>query len=324
MLRQKVLVFGDVGIDDTMAIIYGYFNDNIDIIGIVADYGNVTKEKAVANVQYVKSLLQSEKTEQIAIIGGAELSMTGEPLEAFPEIHGEYGLGPIIPPQEYLDGDVLENFFEVVKLIDNNDDLIIVNIGRLTSLATMFLLYPQLMEKIKAYYMMGGAFWVPGNITAVSEANFYGDPIAAKIVLSMADNVSIVPLNVTEHAIVTPEMINYIEEVQELKLVKTIFDYYYSFYKKRNPNLQGAPFHDVLTLMAPCYDNLLTYTELPVHIIQSLSGIERGQSIADIRPFVELENDLDEPGKKHRIAFQLDYEEFFINFMTNMTGQRFG
>src|SRR5690625_690836 len=159
--------------------------------------------------------------------------MIGEPLQSFPEIHVEYRLGPIIPPEEYLNGDVLENFFEVVKLIYDNDDLIIVNIGRLTSLATLFLLYPQLMQKIKAYYMMGGAFWVPGNITAVSEANFYGDPVAAKIVLSMADNVSIIPLNVTEHAIVTPEMINYIDEVQELNLVKPIFDYYYSFYKKR-------------------------------------------------------------------------------------------
>src|SRR5699024_1643216 len=153
-----------------MAIIYGYFNDDIDIVGIVADYGNVTKEKAVANVQYVKSLLESEKTEQVAIIGGAELSMTGERLQSFPEIHGEYGLGSIIPPQEYLDGDVLENFFEVVKLIEDHDDLIIVNINRLTSLATLFLLYPQLMQKIKAIYMIDGDFWLPDNITAILEA----------------------------------------------------------------------------------------------------------------------------------------------------------
>lgn len=322
-----MLVLGDIGIDDTMAIIYGYFNDDIDIVGIVADYGNVTKNKAVASVQYLKSILENEKVEQVSIIGGAELSMTGETLMSFPEIHGEYGLGPIIPPDPFTNGNALENFFEVVQLIEKYDDLIIVNIGRLTSLATMFLLYPQLMEKVKAYYIMGGAFWVPGNITAVSEANFYGDPIAAKIVLSKAENVSIIPLNVTEYAIVTPEMVNYIDKVQDIKIIKPMIDFYYAFYKHRNPSLQGAPLHDVLTLMAPFNENMLTYYELPVYMVQSLNGIERGQSIADIRPFVELEeleDGLSEPVKKHRIAFQLNYEEFFIDFMTVLTGQRFG
>lgn len=323
-MRKKVLVFGDIGIDDTMAIVYSYFNDDIEIVGIVADYGNVTKDKAVANVQYVKSLLQTETTEQVAIIGGAELPMTGEPPQSFPEIHGEYGLGPIIPPGPYQADDVLENFFEIVSLINEYDNLIIVNIGRLTSLATMFILYRQLMKKIKAYYIMGGAFWVPGNITAVSEANFYGDPIAAQIVLSKAKNLTIIPLNVTLQAIATPEMVNYIDEAQDLNLIKPMLDYYYSFYKKRNPNIQGSPLHDVLTIMAPCYDNLLTYAELPVYIVQSMNGVERGQSIADIRPYVDLGNDLEEPAKKHRIAFQLNYRKFFINFMTVMTGQRFG
>src|SRR5699024_8502325 len=117
-VERKVLIFGDIGIDDTMAILYGYFNNEIDIVGIVADYGNVTRDKAVANVQYMSSLLSSQEVEKVAIIGGAEMPMTGEVPQYFPEIHGEYGLGPIIPPAHFQEGDVLENLFEVVTIID--------------------------------------------------------------------------------------------------------------------------------------------------------------------------------------------------------------
>lgn len=45
---------------------------------------------------------------------------------------------------------------------------------------------------------MGGAFWVPGNVTTVAEANFHGDPFAVNIVLTYATNVTIIPLNATQ------------------------------------------------------------------------------------------------------------------------------
>jgi purine nucleosidase len=38
------------------------------------------------------------------------------------------------------------------------------------------------MKKVKVFYH-GRAFFVPGNGTALAEANFYGDPIATHLVL---------------------------------------------------------------------------------------------------------------------------------------------
>lgn len=136
---------------------------------------------------------------------GAEKPITGEEPTFYPEIHGVHGLGPLKPPpMPDLEGSLVENFHEVVNLIRQyKGELTIVNVGRLTSLATMFILYSRLMKQVKEIYIMGGAFWVPGDVTAVSEANFYGDPIAAKIVLRYAKNVTIIPLNVTDRAIVT-------------------------------------------------------------------------------------------------------------------------
>lgn len=323
-MAEKVLVFGDIGVDDITALLYGYLNDDIDIVGVVTDYGNIPRENALRTVQYLKTTVVTAEAQDAPIIAGAENPMTAELPDFVPEIHGEYGLGPIIPPTSDDPLPELENFYEIIGIIDQyEDELIIVNIGRLTSLATLFLLYPFTMEKVKEIYIMGGAFWVPGNVTAVSEANFHGDPVAAQIVLTYADNVTIIPLNVTERAIATQQMVDYIDQVGPIDIVKPMIDYYYKYYRERNPNVQGAPLHDVLTLMAVNRGDMFTFQELPVHVVQATQGTERGQSIADIRPFGSLEEETEKEIKRHRIAVDFDYRQFFTDFMTTMSGQQF-
>ena len=49
----KVPVIEDIGIDDTVALIYAYFCDEIDIVGVVAEYGNVSRDDATSNIRYL-------------------------------------------------------------------------------------------------------------------------------------------------------------------------------------------------------------------------------------------------------------------------------
>lgn len=309
-----MLLFGDIGIDDTVALIYASLNEEVEIIGIVADYGNVSREDAVSNIYYLMKLFDFPKG--IPVIRGAEVPLTGEQPTFYPEIHGEHGLGPIIPNDDHPLK--IENFLEIVNIIENyKDELIIVNIGRLTSLATMFVLYNDLMNNVKEYYIMGGAFWIPGNVTTVSEANFHGDPIAVNIVLTHANNVTITPLNATQRAIVTPEMVEYIEQFGKTKIFKSLMEYYTRFYKERDPSLQGSPVHDVLTLMATLHPEMFLFESYPVQIVDDLDGPTRGQSIADTRPYSKNDGE-----KTHRIAFDIHYDMFFYNFLSIMTGQQ--
>ncbi|MEK4031324.1 nucleoside hydrolase [Pseudobacillus sp. FSL P4-0506] len=316
-MRKKVLLFGDVGIDDTVALLYGYFNEQIDIVGVVADYGNTSRDQTVRNIHY---LIRLFNIPDVKVIAGAKKPMTGEEPVFFPEIHGVYGLGPIKPaPIQGLEGSIIENFHEIINLVDQyKKELTIVNIGRLTSLAMLFISHSGLMEKVKEFYIMGGAFFVPGNVTAVSEANFYGDPMAAQIVLQHAKNVTIIPLDITEKAIVTPEMVDYIYAKGKAKILKPLLDYYYQFYKKRNPAIKGSPVHDAITLMAIIHNDWFSFRTLPVHVVTA-EGISRGQAIADIRPWKTF----DENEHKHRIAFYLSYQRFFSDFMTIMTDEQF-
>ncbi|MDA1994989.1 nucleoside hydrolase, partial [Bacillus cereus group sp. Bce036] len=46
-MQKKVLLFTDLGIDDAFAILYTFFRKDIQLVGIVADYGNVSRENVI-------------------------------------------------------------------------------------------------------------------------------------------------------------------------------------------------------------------------------------------------------------------------------------
>ena len=67
--------FCDPGIDDTMALLLAFFIDEVEIVGIVADYGNVPK-----NGRRKCSFFNNEtKNRNIKIFGGSERPLTGAP-----------------------------------------------------------------------------------------------------------------------------------------------------------------------------------------------------------------------------------------------------
>jgi len=315
-MPQKVLLFCDPGIDDSLAIIYGILSPKIELVGIVTSYGNVNQEQASQNVAY---LLELANRNNVVLIGGAKGPLSGEFTPFYPEIHGEEGLGPIRPPAT-IKGELL-NFDTIFKIIEEyGQELLIVDVGRSTSLALAFnLAGEEIMNSVKGYYLMGGAFLVPGNVTAGAEANFYGDQLAADIVTSKVKNGVVYPLNVTNDSIITPEIINNIVATENnpyQPLMKSIFDYYFEAYQNLVPGIKGSPLHDVLTLFAISTPEAFKYVERKIFIGTGENDL-RGVSIADFRPKPDIK-----PGEnKVAIAMEVDTKPFiedFIQVMTNI------
>lgn len=309
----KVLIFSDPGIDDSIAIIYALLNPKIDVVGIVTSYGNVSEAQATQNTAYLLKLANLKK---IPIISGAKRPLTGETVVYYPEIHGPEGLGPIRPSKN-LNVDV-KPFDAIYSIINRyQDDLTILSIGRLTSLATGYIYDGDIMAKIKKIYMMGGAFLVPGNVTPTSEANFYGDPIACNIVLKYGKNVTIVPLNVTNYSIITPNIVTDITR-QEYNpfthLIKPIMTYYSQAYQKIVPGIIGAPVHDLLTISLLVNPNIGHFVTKQVEV--NVLDFARGESIADFRP----KPNFDPSKKTGNIFLEFDYHAFIQDFIQVMTG----
>jgi purine nucleosidase len=315
---KQVLFFSDFGVDDNVAVIYALFNQEFNIVGVVADYGNVSKQDAIRNAAYLQ---QVTGITNIPVFGGADLPLTGNPPQFYPEVHGSEGLGPIIPNIEVTGN--FENFEGIKELIERySGDIIIVNVGRLSSLATAFILFPNVMSKVKEFYIMGGAFFEVGNITPVAEANIYGDPYAANIVFNFAPKkLHILPLDITNSAIVTPSLVNQLHQHYQQTnnkvglLIKPMLDYYYQYYKSVRPSISGSPLHDVLTLWALTENAHITFEEVPVKVIVS-EGAAFGQTIADFR---ESKTKADWP--IHKVSLKFNYQSFIRDFYQTMTGK---
>jgi purine nucleosidase len=311
-----VLFFGDPGIDDAAAIMYALSHPQINLVGVVAGYGNIDQVTATKNTAY---LLKLANREDIPLIGGAKGPLSGEFVQYYPEIHGPKGLGPITPPAN-IKGQFL-NFDKIFDIIERyGDQLVIVDVGRSTSLAIAFLLGgKKVMNKIKGYYIMGGAFLVPGNVTELAEANFYGDPTAANLVMEQARNVSLFPLNVTNQAIVKRDLMEVIVKESEnpfKDILKSIFDYYSRAYEKMVPGIDGSPFHDVFVLSALVNEGMVQYLERKVRV--NISGEAKGVSVADFRPTLSPQS----PQELVRIAVEFDRKRFLQEFTQTMTSKK--
>jgi purine nucleosidase len=311
----NTLLFCDPGIDDSLAIMYALLNPKINVVGIVSSYGNVPQQQATQNIAY---LLQLANRPDIPIIAGARSPFSGEVAVYYPEIHGEEGLGPIRPP-DTIPREIL-NFDEIFKIIKHyENNLCVVDVGRSTSLATAFILGgDEQMHKISAFYIMGGAFLVPGNVTPLAEANFHGDAIASHLVLDQAKNVYILPLNVTNYAIIYPETINQVSSAQFnsfTPLIKPIFDFYDAAYKKMVPGIKGSPLHDVLALFALTNPNQVNYINRKA-TVSFMMDDTKGLSSADFRPRVPAEPQVE---AVDHIATWFNYDAFVKDFVTVMT-----
>lgn len=90
-------------------------------------------------------------------------------------------------------------------------EVTLLTLGPLTNIAEALAAEPTLADAVKSIVIMGGAVHVPGNVgpsigidNRVAEWNVYADPLAARQVLESRLAITLVPLDATNHAPVTP------------------------------------------------------------------------------------------------------------------------
>lgn len=133
--------------------------------------------------------------------------------------------------------------------------------------------------------------------------------------MKYAKNASIYPLNVTQGALITPEMANIIDKqgTGQAKLIKPMIDFYYeNFYKKEYPGIGGSPIHDLLPFVSFINDSIFEYKKSAVWI-STTNDVTRGQSVADFRKIAEPTRFDGRPIQ--RIAVGFNYPAFKEEFM---------
>lgn len=191
--KVKIILDVDTGVDDALAIIllHNLFRENI--LGITACGGNVGVKQTTSNTLAILSVLNAD----IPVYQGSAKPLKRKSYIPAFDYHGKNGLAGLNLPITFKKEkkDAVSFISESIEKYSNN--LVIISVAPPTNLAKAFNKNKKLASKIKAVYLMGGAFEVPGNQTAKAEFNFFQDPEAVASILKIGMPIFVVPLDVT-------------------------------------------------------------------------------------------------------------------------------
>eukprot|EP01104_Vermistella_antarctica_P013966 TRINITY_DN431_c0_g1_i3.p1 TRINITY_DN431_c0_g1~~TRINITY_DN431_c0_g1_i3.p1 ORF type:complete len:247 (+),score=24.58 TRINITY_DN431_c0_g1_i3:125-865(+) len=160
----------DPGHDDAFAIILAGYSDSLCLLGISTVGGNQTVEKTTKNC--LKVLAVSGLTDVDVVPGLA--NPLARPNLLCPEIHGETGLdGPSFPHDLHsaIKDKAVLHMAKVIALQDK--PVTVVATGRLSNIALLITLFPELKDQVDEIVFMGGAIG-HGNTSPCAEFNIEG------------------------------------------------------------------------------------------------------------------------------------------------------
>jgi inosine-uridine nucleoside N-ribohydrolase len=293
---KRVILDMDPGVDDALAIILAMLSSELKVEAITTVSGNVHVDLCTRNVRRVLEVLKPEQPPIIARGEAAPLA-AGSPLDAS-GIHGRDGLGDLDRfasedgitkryPEPSLYHVSPDHAVDVILSLvaDRPHEVTLIPTGPLTNIARAIMQDPERMKKVKEIVIMGGAFNVPGNATAVAEFNILVDPHAANVVVNSGLPITFVGLDVTHQVWLQRTHIR--QEIQPLntRLAQFICDItsVYMDSHTENDGIPGCYLHDPLAVGVAIDPSLVEAEDLYVQV-ETQGKIALGMTVADLRP----------------------------------------
>ncbi len=278
-MTRRIIIDTDPGQDDAVAILLALASPELEVLGITAVAGNVPLPLTARNARIVCELAGRPET---PVFAGCAKPLR-QALVTAEHVHGKTGLDgievyePAMPlhPQHAVDF--------IIETVDTAPEktVTICALGPLTNLATALTRAPEIAPKLQEIVLMGGAYFEVGNITPTAEFNIYVDPEAAKIVFSSGIPLTVLPLDVTHKALVTPARLAAFRALGT-KVGATVAAWtdFFERFDKEKYGSEGAPLHD------PCVIGYLLRPEIFsgrfINVeIETDSVLTRGMTVAD-------------------------------------------
>ena len=222
----KIIFDTDPGGDDAFALLWLQSlakQGHAELIAVTTAEGNINSKLTFINASKVLSLGGFEKVEL-----GRGVTVKNPQADDAAHIHGMDGMGNIsnnLPAAKHdFEKAVYSDDLIIDKLNAYPGEVSILAVGPLTNLAAAETKSPGILKKAKEIVIMGGAFKVPGNVTTHAEFNIFYNPEAAEKVFSSCNNLVILPLDITEKLLFTPEMAEDIMSSSQNHLTQFISD----------------------------------------------------------------------------------------------------
>jgi inosine-uridine nucleoside N-ribohydrolase len=299
----------DTGIDDALALVYAARSPDLDLVGVTTCFGNGDIHTTTRNTLAVLELAGAD----VPVHQGADRPLVGEWHASAEAFHGSNGMGEAQVPEPRRRPASLEAAAFLVDAARRHcGSLVIVATARLTNLAAALAVEPRLASWVQRIVVMGGAAFVPGNVTAAAEANIWGDPEAAWRVFHSGAPLTLVGLDVTHQALLRDGDLDRLDPaLPYAALMREAVEFYMRAY---NPDLppgrRSCPLHDPLAVALAEDPSLAEYETLPVDV--ELHGtLTRGATIVDARPYRTAPPNA-------AVALRLHHEAFRRRFLEHL------
>ena len=302
-MARKVILDVDTGSDDAVAIMAAILSDEIDLLGVTVTHGNQALAFTLENTLRVMGHMGSK----IPVFKGCAQPLVKN-LTPGRELSGgfiddpnmiidgkevslhEKNMG--LPPVDLKEADIPAAAWIVKTIKESKQKITLVPVGPCSNIALALLLDPSILENIEEIVLMGGGDNM-GNRTASTEFNFFGDPEAAKIVVTCGAKVTIIGLNATHSA-----KFSYADAdrftalgtkagIFTGKLIRHRIDFEYL---QGQGTEEGTAVHDALTICSLIDPSILTDVKPQVCDVDIGGKLCDGMLLCDTRPLAKWVN----------------------------------
>ena len=276
-MKQKIIIDTDPGIDDAMAIHMAFADPRLEVVGLTTIFGNVNVEQATRNALWLAEQAEYE----LDVAKGATRPLVQEPNEPSYYVHGDEGFGDLPAQTPFGRAHALDAADYIIETCRaHSGEISLCPVGPLTNIAIALQRDPDLVHHVKSVVIMGGAGFVPGNVTDYAEANIWNDPHAADIVFGAPWDVVMIGLDVTTQVMCYPEEYQSIADESGPigSFINDISQFYARFYASIYKDVLCV-LHDPCAIIALTDPELFDYRDIPVHVI--CDGPAIGQTVPD-------------------------------------------
>ena len=276
-MTTPVLIDCDPGHDDAMALLLALASPELQLLGVSTVHGNQTLEKTTANALRV---LEFAGRGDVPVAAGANRPLLREPTVAA-SVHGETGLdGPDLPPPAGAPATLHAVDFLADRLRMAAGPVTLVPTGPLTNIALLLSRHPDVAGDIERIVLMGGAI-AEGNVTPAAEFNIWADPEAAARVFASGLDVTMVGLDVTHRALMTPVHAERLKAAGRVGAMVAELWAFYHRYHARVYDFPGTPVHDAMAVAHVIRGDLVRTVHRHV-AIECGSELCRGRTVVDL------------------------------------------
>lgn len=242
----KILLDTDIGgdIDDAICLAYLLKEPQCELVGITTVCGKPEIRASVADA------ICQTVGRKIPIVAGLDSTM--QPVLVYPTPDGAGAL-KFWQHNTYKKADAPAFLYQKIK--ENPHEIVLIGIGNMTNIATLFCTYPDAVGLLKGLYVMNGYFDKAPLPEPYYNWNSWADPLASKIVF--ASDVAVhraIPLEVTDTLTIEAGEASTLLRADN-DLMKAVFDF-------GNAWLQSAgklTLHDPLAAISVFHPNICRY-----------------------------------------------------------------